>query len=631
MKRKILSITVVVGILLIYSSLFGAEDIKTLTFDEKHKDGQFIFLIDDVDITVNKDWSYVTKVHKKVKILKEESKDMGEIPIYYENGKEKVTNIKASTVTPDNKKHQYSKIQDFKLYAGYPMYSDSMVKIITLPEVTIGSVLEHEYTIISKDLPIKNAFWYIYAVDSITPMKELKFSITMPKDLGIQYKEFGLTRKPKIAETKSNITYSWVEQDIDGSKNDEDYLPPPTPESFEETFEFSSIKDWRDISNWYLSLVKKNLKINSEIEDTVKKIISGHTALKDKTRAILQYIQDNFRYVSMAFGNNAMEPHPTVQVFKNKYGDCKDLSLLTMAMLKIAGIDSEIALFNTEYSLSDPQYDLPIPTLFNHVLLLVKDSKDGDFYIDPLLNGYDIGQYPLAYQGAYTFVITEDDGKFGKFPIFDEKRNYTYVKRTITIGEDSSALIETEMLWELDSSVEQRHKLNAMDKEQKDKFYEALDAYISSGGQILERRIDGLDKKYGSLKTYSKIKRNDEFPVTDGIMVIDVAGYDRGLGFTKKERKKPIFYSGNFLNEEITVYQIPKRYIISYAPKDLNLDNGFFSIKREYIKGQNEIKITEVTRYKRIGLPKEDYTKIKDFYDELPAKTQQRIILKKAD
>lgn len=631
MKRKILSIIIGAGILLIYSSLFAAEDTEALTFDEKHKDGQFIFLVHDVDIKVNEDWSYVTRVYKKIKILKEESKDMGEIPIYYENDREKITNLKAFTITPDNKKHRYSKIQDFKLYDGYPMYSDLMAKIITLPEVTIGSVLEQEYTVISKDFSIKNAFWYAYVIDSSIPMKELKFSITMPKNLGIKYKEFGLTRKPKITENKSSITYSWAAYDIDGSKDEEDYLSPPTPESFKETFEFSSIKDWRDISDWYLSSVKENLKINSEIENTVEKIINGQFMLKDKTRAILQYIQDNFRYVSMAFGNNTMEPHPTDQIFKNKYGDCKDLSLLTMAMLKIAGIDSEIALFNTEYSLSDPQYDLPIPTLFNHVLLLVKDPKDGDFYIDPLLDGYDIGQYPLAYQGAYTFVITEDGGKFGKFPIFDEKRSYTYVKQAIAIGEDSSALIETEMLWELDFSIEQRHQLNAMDKEQKGKFYEALDAYISSGGQILERRIEGLDEKYGLLKIYSKIKRNDEFPVTDGIMVIDVAGYDRGLGFTNKERKMPIFYSGNSLNEEITVYQIPKGYIISYVPKDLNLDNGFFSIKREYIREQDEIKVTERTRYKRTELPKEDYAKIKDFYNELPAKTQQRIILKKTD
>jgi len=49
---------------------------------------------------------------------------------------------------------------------------------MTLPEVTIGSVLEQEYAVISKDLPIKNAFWYAYGIDSSSPMKELKFSIS---------------------------------------------------------------------------------------------------------------------------------------------------------------------------------------------------------------------------------------------------------------------------------------------------------------------------------------------------------------------------------------------------------------------------------------------------------------------
>jgi len=626
-KKGIVSLFLALA-LLAFPVLSYSEIAAAVPFEEKYNDRQSIFLLYDINVKVNEDWSYVTNVRKKLKVLKTEARDLGEIPLYYENGREKITNIKAFTVTPDNKRRDYSKIQDLNIYEGYPMYSDSMIKVVTLPNVTVGSTLEHEFTITSKGLPVKNAFWYSFHMDAPVPMKELNFSITMPKSLGIKYKEFGLTRKPRITENKSTITYSWAVRDIEGTKNDEDYLPLPTPESIKEGFEFSSIKSWQEVSDWYSSLVKKNLKTTPEIEAAVKNITAGCATIKEKTISILEYIQKDFRYVSMSFGDHTLEPHPTDIVFKNKYGDCKDLSLLCMAMLKAAGIDSNICFFNIESSINDPQYDLPIPSLFNHVIILVKDPKEGDFYVDPLLDGYDIGQYPISYQGAYTFIITEGGNRFGRFPVFDEKRNYTTANRTVFIGKDGSALIESELLWDMDSSITERARLKAMSKEDKDKFFQRLDSYIASGGQVLERRIEGLDNKYGPIIAHSKLKRSGEFPVTDGMMIIDIAGYDRATSFITKERQKPIFNDTNSLNVETTTYRIPKGYSISYVPPDLDLDIGFFSMKRKYLKGRDAIRVTETTRSKRLELPKEDYNKVKDFFDQLPVKTQQRIIIK---
>jgi hypothetical protein len=461
-------------------------------------------------------------------------------------------------------------------------------------------------------------------------MKELHFSITMPKSLGIKYREFGLTRKPTITETPKDITYSWTIADIEEGDDPEDYLPPPTPESYKESFEFSSIGSWRDISDWGLSLVKKYMKITPEIKETAARLTKGKTTIKDKTRAILEYIQKDFRYVSMSFGDNTLEPHPTDEVFKNKYGDCKDLSLLCKAMLEAAGVSSNICLFNTEFAINDPQYDLPVPSLFDHVLLLVKDGEEGDFYADPLLKGYDIGEYPVAYQMAYVFVITEDGGKFGRLPVFDENRNYTGVNRTISIEADGSAMIETEAVWDLDFSIEHRERLMAFNKKEMDKFNEAIDTYLASGGEMIKRELRGLNEKYGIIKPYNKIKRTNAYPVTGGLMIIDIDGFDRGSDFIDKKRENPVFYPINSINEEVTTYRIPKGYSIAYMPPDVTMNNGFVSISRKYLSGPEGIKVAETTRFKRIELPNTEYDKLKEFYDKLSSTTQQRIIIREA-
>ncbi len=609
---------------------FATDMIQAENFISKHSDRNSLFLLYSIDVKVNSDWSYVTKVHKRIKILKDDAKDLGEFPIFYEKGREEIRGLKVFTMTPDKKKNSYSKIQDLNIYTGYPMYSDLMTKVVTLSDVTAGSVLDVRFTIVSKGMAIRDSYWCQFVVDSSTPIKEFRYSITIPKDLDIRKKEFSLTRKPMILQDKDNITYSWLIKNMEARDKAEDYMPPPRPESFNEYVEFSSIKSWQDISSWYEALVKKNSKMNRSIESTVKKIIKGKMSVRDKTRAILEYIQKDFRYVSMSFGDNALEPHPADQVFKNKYGDCKDLSLLCKVMLGIAGVNSQICLFNTEDSISDPKHDLPIPSLFDHVLLLVNDPKEGDFFADPLLEGYDIGQYPQAYQLAYVFVINETGGKFMRFPEFDEKKNYTSAKRIITIKKDGSALIDAEAVWDLDFSIEQRDRLNSFNTKQKEKFFEDLDTYLASGGQMIKRDIVGLDQKYGIMKAYNKMTLKDAHPITDGLMIIDIEGFDRGQDFIEKERTNPIFYPINSVNEELTTYQIPEGYVVSYIPPDVDLDNGFVSIKREYKKIASGVTVTEITRHKRIEIPKEDYGKLRDFYDILSARTEQRIIIKAA-
>ena len=629
MKKNISFISIIPFILLIQNLAFGIDQKEAISFEEQHKDKNAIFLLFDINIKINDDWSYVSKVHQKTKILKEEARDLGEIQLGYDNGRDKITVEQAYSITPDGKKHKYSKIQDLKNYDGYPIYTDSMTKVITLPEVNVGSVIDRKTTRVSKGFPMENAFWYLFDFNFTIPAKEINFTITWPKKLKIQYKAFNLKHKPKITENGSTITYSWHLENVYESEESEDFLPPPTPENVTSAAEFSSIQNWSDISDWYYLLIQKNLKINRQIEEAVNKVLKDKTTTKDRIRAILEYMQENFRYVSMSFGDNSLLPHPTDSVFQNKYGDCKDLSLLCVAMFKVAGIESNVALFRDEFSITDPQHDLPIPTLFDHVVVVVKDEKEKSLYIDPLLKGYDIGEYPLYYQNAYTFIITADGGKFERLPIFAEERTYTRKDINTIINPDGSALSEITSLWPLDTSIDTREQFKSLDNTQKEDFNLRLNAMLADGGQVLERRWENFDNRYGRIKSYIKVKQRDAYLVSDGMIILDISGYQREIEFTKDKRENPIFYPGDTRDETITTYQIPKGIRILSIPNDIEKDIGFFSVKREYKRDKDKVIIREVAKHKRIEIPKEQYPRVKEFFDKLPSQTQQRIVLKR--
>jgi hypothetical protein len=620
---------VLIGIINLCIGLVFAEEEKIVSFEEKHQDKDGIFLEYSETYKVNEDWSYRKEEHKKLKILKEEARSMGEIPIPYDKEKAKIIELSAYTTTPDGKRHRYTKTNDVSPYASYPIYSHVMVKMVTMPEVNVGSVIEYKVVIESKGSQIKNAFWKELHFTPNVPTKLFKITLILPKKLDIQYKEFNLTYKPKITQNHTTITYTWEIPDVYDERKAEDYISPPRVEDLIEGVEFSSIKSWKDISNWYYALVQKNLKITPDIESAVQKAIAGKATLKDKVRAILEYIQDNFRYVSMSLGTYSLEPHPTDHVFKNKYGDCKDLSLLCVAMLKVAGIESNVALFRDEFSITDPQYDLPYPNIFDHVLVRVKDEKGKTFYIDPLLKGYDIGEYPLYYQNAYTFVITADGGSLERLPIFAVERDYNKKEINTIINPDGSALSEITSLWPLESSIDTREKLKSLNNTEKEDFYQRLNAMVADGGEVLERRWDNFDNRYGRLTSYIKFKQQDAYLVSDGMIIIDVSGYQREIEFTKEKRENPIFFPGASCYEAITTYQIPKGFRIISIPRNIGQDIGFFSVKREYRRDKDKVMIHEVANYKRMEIPKEKYSKIKEFYDKLPSQTQQRIVLKR--
>jgi len=607
--------------------LYAEED--NLSFEEKHRDKSLLLLESNRTIKVNEDWSYRTVDYEKIKILKEDAKSLGEMPNSYEKGRQKITLVSAYTITPDGKRHKYTRVQDINEYPSYPVYSDAMTRIITFPEVNVGSIVAYKVVIDSKYKPIKNAFWEEIFLQSNLPVKSFKVKVILPKKLNIQYKEFNLEHKPNITQDSENIIYSWEMDDVYYDSDNEAYFSPPSVDNITDTAEFSSIQNWSDISDWYYSLVQNNLKITPEIKQAAEKAIESKINIKDKVRAILEYVQDNFRYVSMSFGQYSLEPHPTDQVFKNKYGDCKDLSLLCMAMLKVADIKSDIALFEDEFSISDPKFDLPMPLLFDHTLLLVRDEKEGDFYIDPLLKGYDIGEYPLYYQNAYTFIITAKGGEFKNLPIFQEQRVYAKKERDTVINPDGSALTEVKSSWDLDYSIEKREMLESMDNTQKEEFFQRLDATLANGGEIIERRLDNQDKRYGRITSYVKIRERDAYLVSDGLIILEFLGYARDIEFTKETRENPIFFPRNSCAETVETYHIPKGFSVLSLPEDIEKDVGFFNVKRAYKKEKDKITMHEIERQKRIELPKEDHAKVKEFFDKLPGDTYQRIVLKR--
>lgn len=166
-------------------------------------------------------------------------------------------------------------------------------------------------------------------------------------------------------------------------------------------------------------------------------------------------------------------------------------------------------------------------------------------------------------------------------------------------------------------------------QKEKDKFLDALDVAMAQGGKVIERRLENMEKDYGPIEGYYKFEVSNLYPVTDSMIIFSPPAYKRHRFFTEQKRENPIFFPFNGLSEETTTYRLPKGFFISYLPKNLFLDIGFESYKRNYKRQADGLVIDEIKRFKRMEIPREKYKEVRDFYNNLAQNSAQKIIAKK--
>lgn len=594
------------------------------SWEEKYSDEIFTYFLMERTVELKRDWSTQETIHMVAKIQKEGARSLGEIPIGYDKSFQEVKDIKAFITTPEGKKLKYKSIQDLHPYSGDPLYSDSRTKVITMPNVIPGSIIDWQATIITKKPIIKDAFWDSFNFSFDAPIKSLQYKLIVPKNMPVQIKNHNINIKPQMKEEVGKIIYYWQKDFIDKFELEEQM--PPSDE-FIEYVTVSNIKRWEGIANWYWGLISKNLKISSMMKDKVKEIINDKDRSEDKIEAIIKYIRDNFRYVSMSFGYHRYEPHLSDGVFNNKYGDCKDQVLVCMAMLKEVGVAVYPALFCDEDS-GNPKDKLPMPTHFDHVILRI-ELEDKACYTDVLAKGYRFNEIPLGLQGGYVFVVNDKGGFFEQLPILDEIENLTSKETKVTIREDGSALVETTSFWPKGLSIRLREDWKNMTEKQRRELLESLDETYTVGGKMLERNWENLDSDYGQIKSFIKYERPRWAEVSGDFMSFGAGGYKRDKDFLKEKRNYPIMFWSNSLSEVTEIYFIPENFEIVNCPKNIILQNEFTEFSRNYkIEGQ-KITETETFRYKRARLPVSDYNKVKEFYNQLAQLTNEKIIIKK--
>ena len=180
--------------------------------------------------------------------------------------------------------------------------------------------------------------------------------------------------------------------------------------------------------------MKTRLVIDEPTRATARQETALATTPKEKVEVLARYVQKSITYKGIEFGQRALMPNKSSQIIQNRYGDCKDHSLLLHQLLRSVGIPSHLVLIHSRLGLNE---HLPNVGQFNHMILAVQ-LDDSLHYID-CTNKYApiIGHSAESMAGRRCLILEESASRLGTIPS-EGIEHRVAIHHDVTLNEDGS-------------------------------------------------------------------------------------------------------------------------------------------------------------------------------------------------
>lgn len=336
---------------------------------------------------------FVTKIVDNVGI-----QDASSIAISYDPTYQALR-IHHITITRDGNVIDKLNLNDFQIVRREPnadsyIYDGSMTAILNLSDVRTGDIIDYSYSVKGFN-PIHNGiFSRMFYLNDSEPIGKVAIAITSRKPL--YYKTVNTSQEPEITTSGDLKTYKW-ESTI--TKKTEYEVNTPNWKLIYQTLFVSQFKSWEDVINWGVAVFDVKTPLSKALSDKIATINSSYKTEGKKIKATLDFVQNEIRYLGVESGIGSYKPFSPNKVFEQRYGDCKDKSLLMVTMLKAMHIEAYPMLVNTalKHTILDV---LPSSRLFDHCVVKVIDGAQNNFWYDPTMSNQG-GNFKTTYFPNY--------------------------------------------------------------------------------------------------------------------------------------------------------------------------------------------------------------------------------------
>ncbi|MDR6966336.1 hypothetical protein J2X31_000329 [Flavobacterium arsenatis] len=601
----------------------------------------------------------VTEVETRIKIYKKEGYDWANKSIRYYIGatpNERVSFSKAVAYNLVDGKIEKTKLKsDGEFTEQVNKYWG--LKKIAMPNVKEGTVIEYRYTIES---PYITSFpdWEFQAG---IPVNYSEYKTSTPEyfTYSSHFKGFVVPKVTKLKENKS-ITFtskersdglvvktSFSSEKVDYAVNVVKYVEENLPAMIDEDY-VNNINNYKSIvvhelamskmpngtakhySTDWESVVKtiyKNEDFGAELnktnyfEEDINAVLAGMTNKNDKINAIFNFVKSRMNWNDY-YGYSCDQGVKTA--YKQKTGNTAEINLMLTAMLRHAGLAARPVLVSTR---SNGISYFPNRTAYNYVIAAV----EGDNKII-LLDATDKFTQPniLPFRALnWMGKLIREDGSSVDIDLMPNMLS----KEAITMN------------YKIEANGEISGKIR--------KQYTDYNAEVFRQrfvGQKEDAYLENLENKMNKIEI-SDYKRDNEkemqLPVVEtfsfsGSGLCDVVGDKMYFSpmiffatdknpFIQEKREYPVDFGFPFQDKYVISIDLPEGYAIESAPKPINVqtDTKLFGFSYNIVPTGNRIQLIFSMDMNTSIVSSENYEALKDVFQKLVAKQNEKIVLKK--
>jgi transglutaminase-like putative cysteine protease len=600
--------------------------------DAVKKDADVIKRFEDIVFEVTDIDRASYKVHKMLTIQNEKGKS----ELLFNEYTSKVVSLDDATITVydvfGRQINRYRKKDMRTVATGEGLIEDGYVTYINIPVSNYPVTVEYEY-----ELKFKATLWYP-PYDIITPgqgVERSSFTAKVPKDLDLRYKEKNIKLAPQITEDGPNKVYKWTVnnlkpiEDEAGSVSYRSRFPAIllAPKRFSVYGSEGDFTSWKTYGAWYGKLYNGLDELPDDRKAFFRNLVKNAGSDREKIALIYNYLQKNFRYVSIQLGIGGLKPFSADFTDKKKYGDCKALSNFMRAALKAVDIKSYVAIINAGYNSEPVDREFPSDFTLNHVILCVPQPKDS-IWLECTSQTIDFGVLSTFTENRNALLITEEGGVLVPTPVSRSNENRLNLTTTVNLAEDGSG--QTTTLFQ--STGEYKERLDDLLNKNKDDQKEAI--------------VYGLGFKQPDVFEYSKKDSTGTFTTVLTMSLEKIPEFTAGnkmflaprlYKFTyaklpkAENRKLDYYFHHPFEHSDTTIFKLPAGASVEALPKPKELSGAYatYSTKYWYNETEKAVYTSSTLVLKQNRIPVTGYAEIKKLFDDILLDDTQRIVIKK--
>ncbi|MGB3463653.1 MAG: transglutaminase domain-containing protein, partial [Cyclobacteriaceae bacterium] len=556
----------------------------------------------------------------------------------YSSSFSKVEDIEAYTLVPGKKKYKKIPVEDFKRSFDtntFVFFDDTEVISYSYPELTEGAkIVTRQVTAIRDPHMIGQFFFMAY-----NPTEFVQYEIVADKGIEVNhglFNEEGIAiRYEKTENEDQTVTYRYTGKEL--PKIESDFSSPAysylSPSAYNTVASYRTsggevknvLSSLDDLHLWYRTFVA-SLTVDEEVRKTAASIVNPDDPDPEKVRKIFYWVQKNVRYIAFEQGMRGFIPHPADYVMEKRYGDCKDMTSILVALLKSQDIDAHFTWIGSR-DLPYKYTELPSPVVDNHMIASVE--LDGQtIFLDATGSYTPLGFPTSMIQGKESLISLGEDYKIVTVPVIPKERNQMIDTAYITIDKGTVSGKGNSILTGL-VKVANAYKLINRTEKQTENYLKRLLSRGSNKFFLEEYQVTNVEDFDQPIRIDYKFNVQDYYKAIGDEIYVNL-NLDKSLmnaGF--KDRKIPIENDYLYLYKAVTVMEIPADYEVSYLPEDATGTSDHFGYEIIYRQEKGQIIATKTISVTYLMMKPSEFSEWNSINKAYSAALRNTAVLKK--